>query len=199
MSSKYPSDVTPICDHRQPPNIRNIFVRSNFPHTATSTGNKMCEKPRCHICSIITTDTEMNIPGTSHICHPGIHDCDSKNIVYLLMCKRCNYGNYVGETTAIFRLGMNNHKKSIRDNHKCQPVAVHYNQTDHSCVILSGHFTTMADRQLSEQKLIQRVDTYKCGRNRFLGFLSKYAFFSNSLYFFHIALKTCTSVHYFHP
>ena len=59
----------------------------------------------------------------------------------------CNNGNYVGETSTKFRLRMNNNKKSIRDNHKGLPVAVHYNQTDHSindlsCVILSGNFTT---------------------------------------------------------
>ena len=71
--------------------------------------------------------------------HPGNYNCDSTNIVSLL---KCNYGNYVGETSTKFRLGMNNHKKGIRDNHKGLPVAVHYNQTDHSindlsCVILS--------------------------------------------------------------
>ena len=46
--------------------------------------------------------------------------------------------------------------------------------------ILSGNYTTTADRQLHEQKLIQRFDTYKCGLNRDLGFLSKYAFFNRS-------------------
>ena len=120
-----------------------------------------------------------------YIYHPGNYNCDSSNIVYLLMCNKCNYGNYVGETSTKFRLRMNNHKKSIQDNHKGLPVAVHYNQADHSindlsCVILSGNFTTTADRQLYEQKLIQRFDTYKCGLNRDLGFLSKYAFFNRS-------------------
>ena len=43
--------------------------------------------------------------------------------------------------------------KSIRDNHKGLPVAVHYNQTDHSihdlsCVILNVNFTSTADRPL---------------------------------------------------
>ena len=117
---------------RQPPNLGNILIKSNFPHSVTSTGNKMREKPRCQICNIITTDTVINIPGTSHIFHPGNYNCDSSNIVYLLMCNMCNFGNYVGETSTKFRLGINNHKKSIRDNHKCLPVAVHYNQTDHS-------------------------------------------------------------------
>ena len=125
-SSKHPFDVTPVCAYKNPSNLRNILVRSNFPHNVTSTGNKKCEKPRCQICNIITTDTVINIPGTSQIYHPGNYNCDSSNIVYLLMCNKCNYGNYVGETSTKFRLRMNNHKKSIRDNHKGLPVAVHY-------------------------------------------------------------------------
>ena len=74
------------------------------------------------------------------------------------------------------------YKKGIRDNHKGFPVAVHYNQADHfindlPCVILNGNFTTTADRQLHQQKLIQRFDSNKCGLNRDFGFLSKYDFF----------------------
>ena len=56
-SSKHPFDVTRICTHRQPSNLRNILVRSDIPHTVTSTGNKKCEKTRCQICNVITTDT----------------------------------------------------------------------------------------------------------------------------------------------
>ena len=87
-SSKHPFDVTPICAYRQPSNLRDILIRSNFSHTITSTGNKNCEKTRCQICNIITTDTEINIPGTSHICHPENYNCDSSNIVYLLMLQQ---------------------------------------------------------------------------------------------------------------
>ena len=97
----------------------------------------------------------------------------------------CNYGNYVGETSTIFRLRMNNHKKSIRDNHKSLPVIVHYNQFDHSIndissVILNGNFTTTADRQLYEEKKIHNLNTYKHGLNRDFGFLSNYTFFNKS-------------------
>ena len=111
-SSKHPFDVTPFCAYRQPSNLRNNLV--NFPQTVTYAGNKKCEKPRCQI-SNITTDTEINIPGTSHIYHPGNNNCDSTYIVYLLMR---NCGIYVSETSTKFRLRMNNHTKSIRDNHK---------------------------------------------------------------------------------
>ena len=131
-----------------------------------------------------------------------IHETITVNIVYLLMCNKCNYGYYVGETSTKFRLRMYYHKKSIRDNHKGLLVAVHCNQADHSindisCAMLNGIFTTTADIQLYEQKLIQRFDSNKCGLNRDLGFLSKY-FFQMVIAFLLITLKTCTSVQYFH-
>ena len=84
--------------------------------------------------------SQINIPGTSDILHPGNYNCDSSNILCLLMCcNKRNYGDYVGETSTRFRLRINNHKKSIRDNHNGLPVAVHYDQTDHSINVLSWH------------------------------------------------------------
>ena len=115
---KHPFDVTPIFANKLTPNLRNILTKSKLPHTVTSTGIKKCEKPTCQICNIISTDSEINIPGTSHIFYPGNYNCDSSNIVYFLMCNKCNYGNDVGETSTKYRLRMNNHKESIRDNHK---------------------------------------------------------------------------------
>ena len=101
---RHPFDVTPICAYRQPLNLRSILITSKLPHTATSTGNKKCEKPRCQIYNIIMTDSEINIPGTSHIFLPGNYKCDSSNIVHLLLCKNCKYVNYVGETSTKFGL-----------------------------------------------------------------------------------------------
>ena len=103
MYSKHPFDVTPISAHRQPSNLRKILKRSHFPHAVTSTGNKKCEYPKCQICDIITTDTDINIPVTSHIFHRGNNNCDSTNNVYLLMCNKCYYAYYAGETSIKFR------------------------------------------------------------------------------------------------
>ena len=130
--------------------------------------------------------------------HPGNYNCDSSNIVYVLVCNKCNYGNYVGETSAKFRLGMNNHKKSIRDSLNGLPVAIHYNQTDHcineiSCVVLNRSFTT--DRQLYEKKIIQK---FKCGLNREWSFLSSHTFFNMSKDLSYITLEIYTRHHYYH-
>ena len=53
-----------------------------------------------------------------YIYHPGNYNCDSSNIIYLLKCNKCNYGNYVGETSTKFRLRMNNHKKAFKTTTK---------------------------------------------------------------------------------
>ena len=42
--SRHPFDVAPICVYRQPLNLRNVLVKSKLAHSATSTGNKWCEK-----------------------------------------------------------------------------------------------------------------------------------------------------------
>ena len=68
--SKHPNDVTPICAHRQPPNSGNILIKSKLPYTVQYTDSKKCEKPRCQICNIISTDSEINIPGTCNNFHP---------------------------------------------------------------------------------------------------------------------------------
>ena len=65
--------------------------------------------------------TEFSYLGANHIVHTGNYNCDSSNIVYLLMCNKCNYGNYVGETSKKIRLRMNNNKKAFETATKvCQ-------------------------------------------------------------------------------
>ena len=98
------------------------------------------------------------------------------------MCSKCDSGNYIGETSNRLLLRLNNHKKSIRDNSRGFPVAVHFNLPDHSlknlrCVILRGDFKTTADRLICEQTLIHKFKTHSKGVNQDLSFLSPYSYF----------------------
>ena len=142
----------------------------------------ICMKPRCQVCDILDTRNKLQIPGTSSTILPGNYNCDSCNIVYLLMCSKCDSGNYIGETSNILWLRLNNHKKSIRDNSRVFPVSVHFNLPDHSlknlrCVILRGDFKTTADRLICEQTLIHKFKTHSNGVNQDLSFLSPYSYF----------------------
>ena len=128
-----------VCAYKQPPNLKRLLVKSTLPSSVPLHGNQKCRKPRCQVCNILNTQETITPPGTNIMLKPGPFNCDSENVVYLLMCTRCNGGNYVGETKSKFRLRINNHKLSIR-NHRNQPgypVADHYNSRDHSITDLS--------------------------------------------------------------
>ena len=170
---------SPVCAYRQPPNIRRMLVKSNLSRIPTLVGNSKCMKPNCQVCDILDTRKKLQLPVTSSTILQGNYIFYSCNIVYLLMC---DSGNDIGETTNKLRFRLNNHKKSIRDNSRGFPVAVHFNQPDHSlknlrCVILRGDFKTTADRLICEQTFIHKPNTHSKGVNQDLSFLSPYSYF----------------------
>ena len=57
--------------------------------------------------------------------------CKSKNLVYLISCRRCEV-QYVGETEQALRLRMNEHRSDIQTKKIEKPVAAHFCQEDHS-------------------------------------------------------------------
>ena len=152
-------------------NLKRMLVKPNLSSITTLIGNSKCMKPRCRVCDILDTRNKLQIPGTSSTILPGNYNFDSCNIVYLLMCSKCDSGNCIGETSSRLRLRLNNHKKSIRDNSRGFPVAVHFNLPDHSLknlrrVILRGDFKTTADRLICEQTLIHKFKTHSKGVNQ---------------------------------
>ena len=131
---------------------------------------------------MLDTRNKLQIPGSSSTIQPGKYNCDSCNIVYLLMCDKFDSGNYIGETSIKLRFRLNSHKKIIRDNSRGFPVAVHFNQPEHSlknlrCVILRGDFKTTADRFICEQTLIHKLTTHSKGLDQDLSFLSPHSNF----------------------
>ena len=113
---------------------------------------------------------------------PGNYYCNSSNVIYLIKCKKCDSGNYIGETSTFFRLRMNNHKKSIRNNNKGLTVARQFNIPGRSicdleCVILKGDFSNKADRLIEEQTLIHKLNTDTHGLIQDLDFLAPYSHF----------------------
>ena len=127
-SAKHLFCKSPVCAYRQPPNHKRMLVKCNLSRIPTLVGNCKCMKPRCQICDMLDTQNKLHIPATSSTIQPGKYNSDSCNIVYLLMCDKCDSGNYIGETSIKLRSRFNNHKKSIRDNSRGFPVAVHFKQ-----------------------------------------------------------------------
>ncbi len=173
----------PISAYRQPPNIKSMLVHSRLTEQTSAVGNTPCNKPRCQICGILFTGQTITPSNSKHTLKLNNYNCDSSNVIYMLICNKCNSGNYVGETETKLRLRLNNHKKSIRDNFPGYSVAAHFNLPDHSiedmnCVILRGDFNSNKHRQLEEQKMINKLNCCKTGLNRDLSFLAHYPPFS---------------------
>ena len=172
----------PICAYTQPCNLNKLLVRSKLP-ASPSNGNQICNKPRCQICKLLVTDNIVKPPGTNITLRPGKLNCDSENVVYLIMCKKCNKGNYVGETTTKFRYRMNNHKHTINTKQTGFPVANHFSQLGHSindlkCVLLKGGLTSLKERRISELQFIFQLNSHNTGLNRDLSILSHYSWFA---------------------
>ena len=107
------------------------------------------------------------------------YNCNSFNVIYLIKYKKCDSGNYIGDTSTITSLLMNSHKKCIRDNNKGVPVARNFNKPDHSIsdlgsLILKRDVSNSTDRLIEEQTLIRKLKNDTLGLNQDLDFLTLY-------------------------
>lgn len=57
--------------------------------------------------------------------------CDSKNVIYLASCKKCGL-QYVGSTSAEFRIRFQNHKSAMPTNKTTCEVAEYFNKVPHA-------------------------------------------------------------------
>ncbi|KAJ8029907.1 Proline-rich transmembrane protein 1 [Holothuria leucospilota] len=80
----------PLSARRQPPNLRSLLTSSRLPQPPASHGNRTCNKRRCQVCKHIITDVPFIPPGTTTKIRPPPLTCDSSNVVYLLVCTRCD-------------------------------------------------------------------------------------------------------------
>lgn len=174
---------TPVTAFKQPPNLRDLLVHSKQKNPSNnvsdSLGNRHCGNSRCKMCSHMMCDTTIIIPPTGITLRPGRFDCNSANVVYLLMCCKCPTVSYIGETQTSFRSRFNNHKASIRKNLNGFPVAEHFNLPDHNLgdlkfAIIQGGFNSADSRKQQELKFILRCKSQVHGLNKNMSFMAKY-------------------------
>jgi hypothetical protein len=92
-----------------------------------------CGKRRCECCLYVNTASVVNNKNDdSEIIITGKLTCDSKNIVYLIECKRCGE-QYIGETSKTLRARLTDHISNI-NRYNDTSVAQHFNQFNHDGV-----------------------------------------------------------------
>ena len=167
-----------MCAYRQPPNLRRMLVNCSLSRIPTLVGISKYMKPRCHVCDMLDTRKKYKFRVQVLPFH-----LETTIVILVTLsiysCVANVTGNYIGETLNKLRFRLNNHKKSIRDNSRAFPEAVHFNQPDHSlksltCDILRDGFKTTAVRLICERMFIHKLKTHSQGVNQNLSFLSPY-------------------------
>ena len=131
--------ITAYCNSE---NLRKHLICSSItrpitmePAVATRdniSGSYRCTSNRCKACSyIIESNTFKSSKNNRSFAIKYKLGCKSSNIIYLIICKKCNL-QYVGETGRPFSERINNHLSCIRTKKMSSPIGLHFNHADHT-------------------------------------------------------------------
>ena len=103
----------PLVSYRRPRNLKDKLVGAKFKDQIDLVREmKKCGKARCQMCKLVeegsTFRGKNKVFSINHA-----PDCDSKGVVYMSICKRCEK-LYVSSTVRCFRKRFNNHKSSLQ-------------------------------------------------------------------------------------
>ena len=128
-----------IPSFRRTKNLKELLAPSRF-KTADegqtiqpNNGCFKCERNRCDLCRNFFVESKSFLSfqmGRKYTIHSRL-SCDSKNVIYLVSCKKCRL-QYIGSTTTDFRVRFRNHKSAMLTNKTTCEVAVHFNKIPHS-------------------------------------------------------------------
>ena len=119
-------------------NLKELLAPSRFKTAEEgqtiqqSNGCFKCERNRCDLCQNFFVESKSFLSlqtGKKYTIHSRL-TCDSKNVIYLVSCKKCRL-QYIGSTTTDFRISFRNHKSAMLTNKTTCEVAVHFNKTPH--------------------------------------------------------------------
>lgn len=122
-----------------------------------------CGKSRCKTCPHVTTTSEFQSFSTKQKFEIKQNlNCESHNIIYLITCTKCGI-QYVGKTETSLAIRFSRHKNTIIGN-KDKPVAIHFNQPDHSldhCKIIPiEKVQVRSDRKFNTEAIRKREDYF---------------------------------------
>ena len=92
-----------------------MLVRSKLPTSNQKGTCEGCNRSNCQVCNYMVKSEvfENSDKSRNFTIRHGNFNCNSKFVVYRLICKTCNK-QYVGSTKTAFRLRFNNYKSHFR-------------------------------------------------------------------------------------
>ena len=168
------TDLRVVAAYRQPPNLRHLLCKAKYGEesqdTLSSQSNQLppglfanCSDPRCNLCSLGYIQQ-----CTSFVCANGktweirIHiNCNSRNVIYFLVCNMCNIESNTGKTWQKFRGRLNDHITKCRTGNGTNKFDKHV----HECGKKHGnlkapYFKVYAFMKLSSRDLLISYENY---------------------------------------
>jgi hypothetical protein len=106
--------------------ILKSLERENYAFKVTP-----CKRPLCKCCDHIqSTSAFYDIDRTRCFSIADTFNCNSKDVIYVISCLKCNK-LYVGQTARMIKDRLNNHRSDIKLN-KPTAIGLHFNELCHS-------------------------------------------------------------------
>jgi len=158
-----------ITAYRRPKNLKEILAPSKFKNTRNyneinldDVGCFTCEN-RCDLCTnYLESSKKFTSYSTNRFyCIKQHLSCKSKNIIYLISCKKCRV-QYVGSTRNEFKVRFRNHKSAMLTKKTTCEVAIHFNSAPHKLSDFSFMcIESIHNLENIEQNLLNR-EAYWC-------------------------------------
>ena len=120
---------------RRTKNIKEILSSKSHKRHRAPDNQRGCFKctAKCDLCRNYLKETNRFTSSSTNRTYPisQILNCKSKNVIYLVTCKKCNV-QYVGSTSNEFKIRFRNHKSSMITKKRTCEVAIHFNKEPHA-------------------------------------------------------------------
>ena len=171
----------PVVAFKRPKNLREHLVRARLPDQKPKralNGYKVCKRA-CKACAHAGIGPKETIK--THKCRRKNQEwkitaplnCQSRNVIYKLSCKKCPHWTYIGETSRRFCDRLKDHRGYIYRKDLRHSVGQHFNQGSHQLSDLTAFAIERVHpigntriRKTRESLWISRYDSASFGGNR---------------------------------
>ena len=120
---------------RRTKNIKEILSSKPREQHRASDNQRGCFRctAKCDLCQNFLKESNCFTSTSTNRTYPitQILSCKSKNVIYLVTCKKCKV-QYVGSTSNEFKIRFRNHKSSMITKKRTCEVAIHFNKEPHA-------------------------------------------------------------------
>ena len=147
---------------RRDRNLCDTLVHSKT-NKAVKSSSQTC-RDGCEKCQRIVRDQVSNTSGDSSYTPVRDGTCRTRNVIYGIICLRCAFTMYVGETERELGERMIEHLRDVRLG-KDKPINSHFGEKGHSqedltfAVLEKVYEAKRIERQIREARWIKRLGT----------------------------------------